>query len=305
MKRMILLLVLAFSASAYSQVLYSISGNGLQQPSYVLGIIPFVPESYVDSIPGLREVIKNVGQGYGEMGIEEPDVEKEAEADEEEEIDHSLPDDLTMEELLSAEDVALTDSLLNLDPGIDMSDEDQKEYLHTLDLRFIATLLLQNRLMPPAGSYGLGIEGYIQTLVPAYGGLETSAYQEKILFPPMTAAKQKDYLHKTLANIDALEKANRAIVTAYRTQDIKAIEAAYDYNKLLEVGLQLSTQKEMDEMEDRTINRRNQQWVQRMPRIMSQKPTLFTFGVGHLLGEKGVLQLLRKGGYKVNPVKTQ
>ncbi|MBR6320858.1 MAG: TraB/GumN family protein [Prevotella sp.] len=303
MKRMFLLLALAFSVSAYTQVLYSISGNGLQQPSYVLGIIPFVPETYVDSIPGLRGVMERVEQGYGEMGIEEPDVEKESEADEEEEIDHSLPDGLTMEELLSAEDVALTDSLLNMDSGIDLSDEDQKEYLHTLDLRFIATLLLQNRLMPKAEEIGLGIEGYIQTQLPAYGGLETSAYQEKILFPPMTAEKQKDYFHKTLMNIDALEKANRAIVTAYRSQDIKSIEAAYDYNKLLEVGLKLSTQQEMNEMEDRTMTRRNQQWVQRMPRIMGQKSTLFTLGVGHLLGEKGVLQLLRKAGYSVDKVK--
>lgn len=295
-------MALAFSVSAYSQLLYSINGNGLQQPSYVLGIIPFVPETFVDSIPGLRGVIEKVGQGYGEMGIEEPDVEQAAESDEEE-IDHSLPGGLTMEQLMSAEDVALADSLLSMDDGIDLSDADQKEYLHTLDLRFIATLLLQNRLMPTAEEIGLGIEGYIQTLLPAYGGLETSAYQEKILFPPMTAEKQKDYLHKTLKNIDALEKANRAIVTAYRSQNIKSVEAAYEYNKLLEVGLQLSTQQEMDEMEDRTINRRNQQWVQRMPRIMSQKPTLFTVGVGHLLGDKGVLQLLRKAGYSVEEVK--
>lgn len=295
-------MALAFSVSAYSQLLYSINGNGLQQPSYVLGIIPFVPETFADSIPGLRGVIEKVGQGYGEMGIEEPDVEQAAEG-EEEEIDHSLPGGLTMEQLMSAEDVALADSLLSMDDGIDLNDADQKEYLHTLDLRFIATLLLQNRLMPSAEEIGLGIEGYIQTLLPAYGGLETSAYQEKILFPPMTAEKQKDYLHKTLKNIDALEKANRAIVTAYRSQNIKSVEAAYEYNKLLEVGLQLSTQQEMNEMEDRTINRRNQQWVQRMPRIMSQKPTLFTVGVGHLLGDKGVLQLLRKAGYSVEEVK--
>lgn len=38
-------------------------------------------------------------------------------------------------------------------------------------------------------------------------------------------------------------------------------------------------------------------------RIMGQKSTLFTLGVGHLLGEKGVLQLLRKAGYSVDKVK--
>ena len=35
---------------------------------------------------------------------------------------------------------------------------------------------------------------------------------------------------------------------------------------------------------------------------MAQKPTLFAVGAGHLVGDKGVLNLLRQAGYTVEGV---
>ena len=43
-------------------------------------------------------------------------------------------------------------------------------------------------------------------------------------------------------------------------------------------------------------------WLTKMPGIMNEKPTLFAVGAGHLLGENGVLNLLYKAGYTVEPV---
>jgi uncharacterized protein YbaP (TraB family) len=51
------------------------------------------------------------------------------------------------------------------------------------------------------------------------------------------------------------------------------------------------------------IDNRNADWVTKMPTIMEAQPTFFAVGAAHLVGEKGVLNLLRKAGYQVEGVK--
>jgi len=53
------------------------------------------------------------------------------------------------------------------------------------------------------------------------------------------------------------------------------------------------------------LDNRNADWLTKMPGIMNEKPTLFAVGAGHLLGENGVLNLLRKAGYTVEPVQPE
>lgn len=40
-----------------------------------------------------------------------------------------------------------------------------------------------------------------------------------------------------------------------------------------------------------------------MKDAMQKAPTMFVFGAGHLIGEHGVIQLLRGAGYTVEQVK--
>jgi uncharacterized protein YbaP (TraB family) len=47
---------------------------------------------------------------------------------------------------------------------------------------------------------------------------------------------------------------------------------------------------------------RNENWAVKMPDMMKDKSTFFAVGAGHLLGEQGVINLLRKKGYIVKPI---
>ena len=51
------------------------------------------------------------------------------------------------------------------------------------------------------------------------------------------------------------------------------------------------------------IYNRNQAWAEKLPSIMKTAPTFVAVGALHLPGEKGVLNLLKKQGYTVEPVK--
>ena len=51
------------------------------------------------------------------------------------------------------------------------------------------------------------------------------------------------------------------------------------------------------------LDDRNKKWIERMVDKMDQKSIFFAVGAGHLWGENGVINLLRKEGYKVVPVR--
>ena len=51
------------------------------------------------------------------------------------------------------------------------------------------------------------------------------------------------------------------------------------------------------------LDNRNKAWVEKMPAIMTEAPTLFVVGAGHLPGDNGVLNLLKQQGYTIEAMK--
>ena len=61
------LLLLLLSVGVQAQLLWKISGNGLQKPSYIIGTYHLAPVSFTDSIKGLKEAMASTEQVYGEI----------------------------------------------------------------------------------------------------------------------------------------------------------------------------------------------------------------------------------------------
>ena len=64
----VLFICVAFSANA--QLLWKVSGNGLNQPSYIIGTHHLAPFSIMDSIAGLQKAMKETQQD-GELKMSE------------------------------------------------------------------------------------------------------------------------------------------------------------------------------------------------------------------------------------------
>ena len=54
---------------------------------------------------------------------------------------------------------------------------------------------------------------------------------------------------------------------------------------------------------DLLLYNRNADWANKLAGLMPGNSLVVAVGAGHLPGEKGVLNLLRKAGYRVDPVK--
>lgn len=85
--------------------------------------------------------------------------------------------------------------------------------------------------------------------------------------------------------------------TAYLAQDLDALNALYQEE--LPDDPCPSTQEEKDVMN----KNRNIQWLKALLDIMQEKSSFIAVGCLHLVGEDGLIEGLKKLGYKVEAVK--
>jgi uncharacterized protein YbaP (TraB family) len=127
-------------------------------------------------------------------------------------------------------------------------------------------------------------------------GLETMAYQAGVLdsIPYKLQAQQLVEYIDSSGKGDKENRQMKEMFDAYKSQDLKRLEA-----------LMIDTDAGMAAFTDILLYNRNRNWVVKLKNLMLQKALLIAVGAGHLPGEKGVINLLRKEGYTVTPVENK
>ena len=101
---------------------------------------------------------------------------------------------------------------------------------------------------------------------------------------------QSNMLEKMLQNLDSSRLAFLEMTNVYNAKDI---------NKLYEIT---KSDTDFGDYESTLLDDRNHNWVPVIGQQAIKMPTFFAFGAGHLGGDKGVINLLRKAGYTVKPI---
>lgn len=301
MKRIFFTFVVAVMASvtANAQLLYKISGNGLNTPSYIVGTYHLAPASYVDSIPGARVALETAEQVCGELSMDEM---SSLEGTQKVMAAMMLPDGQSLKDVLSEEEFAKLDAFMADVMGVGLSNPMVGAQLGKMTPMAIATQLqlLQYMKMTPGFNPNALIDSYFQTEASKNGkpviGFETMDFQISVLYKGRSIERQKVQLMCMIDNREYELMMMKTLTEAYFAQDIA---------KLLEVteeklGNKCDSTPEEDEA---LIYGRNADWAEKMPAIMGDKSTLFVVGAAHLPGERGVLELLKKKGYAVEAVK--
>lgn len=300
MKKLISALLLLMAAiGVNAQLLWKISGNGLQKPSYIVGTYHLAPVSFVDSITGLKDALAATEQVYGEIimaDMTSPENMAKMQAA------MMLPNGQTLDKLFTADEMARINAMLKSILGADMTNPMIAQQLGQLSPQTLQTQLgLLMYLKTHAGfNPNETFDGYFQKEAKAnnkpVGGLETIDFQINTLFKGMSMERQKELLLCLADNLEFNEEQTENVVKAFFAQDLDGIEKAMDA-KLN------NTCDGTPEEKDKLIYNRNAEWIKQMPDIMKQKATFFAVGAGHLPGDKGVLALLKKAGYTVEGVK--
>ena len=257
-----------------NSLLYKITGNGLKKPSYLLGTMHLV---CAKDFHLQEKVLKALGKcNIYYMEVNLGDVHQLQLMQQ-----HSptLPD--FSEGLSIAEKEDLNQSLQN---QFDLSLEEAKQ---------LPPAALINRMIfdaidcdaPKSMEQELLIIAREKGLLS--GGLETALQQLNIA--------QKVFTGKELLN---------QLKSADNYKEILArIMKAYHSENLEELSLLVA---EKDFMSERAyhilVTKRNRRWVKTIASLTASQSAFIAVGAGHLPGEQGLIQLLIRGGYAVNPV---
>lgn len=300
MRKIVSLLLLVLVASATNaQLLWKISGNGLQKPSFVIGTYHLAPVSFKDSVPGLKEALEAAEQVYGE--IEEAEMTKPENLQKLQTV-MMLPDGQTLDKLFTADEMTRINNLLTYILGVDMTNPMVAGQIGRLTpgaLETQLTLLMYMKKTPgfnPNEVFDNYFQKTAKTQNKPTGGLETFDFQMQTLFLGKSIERQKEELLCLADHREKYEMQTDNLTKAYFKQDIDAIKKAID--EKLDNSCDATPEEE-----EALIYGRNDNWVKLMPEIMKQKATLFAVGAGHLPGDRGVLEQLRKAGYTVEGVK--
>ena len=297
MKKSILLatLVALFTFSTNAQLLWKVSGNGLNKPSYLFGTCHVATVKMTDSIPGFNDALTNCDAVYGE--IEKGDISGAQQA-----MMAAImaPADSTLSKVIDQASLAKADSVFRATTQGMVS----ISQLETLKPAYVSTQLALIMIMQsfpgfnPMEQIDFAIQGKASQLGKELGGFETTEYQLNILYGK-PISEQAESLVRTLAKLESAKASGIALAEAYKRQDLNGV-----FNCIIK------EQNDSDEPEwkkqrsiDELIYNRNAAWAKKLQELMPEKSLLVVVGAGHLPGERGLIDLLQKAGYTVEPMK--
>ena len=263
-------------------LLWKISGNGIKSPSYLFGTIHMLCSDDAVLSPNMKKAISNADEVYLEVDLDNmmemltviPKMK--------------MTGDTTLQDLLSKEDYEKVKNYFEARQSLLPF-----SMLETFKPILAASTLEQGDLPCDASS---AMEQVIMEAAKENNktikGLETMGYQAGMLdsIPYKYQAQQLlSYIENADKNEDSKEM--KEMLQAYNEQDLAKLEA-----------MLLKTDAGISSFTDILLYNRNRTWVQKLKELMKNKALVIAVGAGHLPGEQGVIQLLRKEGYKVEPI---
>lgn len=311
-KKVLITALLAFTAfAANAQFLFRISGNGLEKPSYMLGTIHTLHGSVLDYAPEYTKAEAQCRQFYTEYDITDPQRMKELNnAIEQTKASLTLPDGKTILDLLSKEQTELVDVRVKEVFGQNLSDQKMVSLWNFQPSVF--TYFINNRIRsevmkkhgPKSNSKSALIDEACILRAKLHGmeigQLDELEDQLKVLdFRPQSVDEQLDSLMALVSHYD--QRVESAVKEVEALKQSTVYWCLTDYKSFSAMDYWQTIIKSNPLM----LKERNEKWLPKMLSAMKKAPTMFAFGAGHLLGDDGIIKLLRNAGYRVEQVKSQ
>jgi len=268
-------------------LLWEVTGNGLETPSYVYGTIHMIGRDDYFLTESTKTAFESVKHVAFEIDMEDM-------------TDMSKMMPLMMKAFMVG-DTTLKD-LLTEDEYAQVSDHFQQVglpmmFVDRIKPMFLSVLGSGEDMMsfnPNAESSMVSYEMEFMDIAKErqmeIEGLETAEFQMS-MFDSIPYSVQAQML---MDAINAEEGSSNDqfddMVKLYKDQDIYAMQSLMEG----EGGIA--------GYEDLLLVRRNRNWIPIMSVSMKERPTFFAVGAGHLGGDQGVIALLREAGYTVKPV---
>ncbi|MFC4741010.1 TraB/GumN family protein [Flavobacterium ponti] len=275
-------LVLSFVVKAQDlekSLLWKISGNGLEKPSYLFGTMHVVCEINFDD--DIIKALDETSQLYLEIDMDDPKLQATMMKG------MMMKDGVTLSSLITEEDAIIVNDFLKTNIGTSLKFVDKfKPFM-------ISSMFIPKLLDCPMKSIEMELVKMSKEQQEEIFGLE-SVEDQILVFDKIPYKIQAEEIVKTAKDNMTSDKAEiKKMLAIYEDEDIEGM-------------LEIMNESEniiSSEFDDLLLNDRNSNWIPIIEKVSKDKPTFYAVGAGHLGGEKGVIKLLRKKGYHVEAVK--
>ena len=268
------------SAANSNTLLWEVSGNGINKPSYFLGTMHLMCAEDAVLTEATKKIIKQVKNIYLEVDLDNAGELLSGVMDvinmRKENLDEVLPEAeyLRVKDFFEKHQPAVPFSIIEKQHPLMISSSLYEMFL-TCEKKNGVELMIVN-------------EAYAQKK--EIKGLETVAFQLSI-FNKIPYDEQANELVKTIDSIDKHKALLGEMLQVYKEQDIQKL---YTITTTEEAGTSAYLEILLDN--------RNENWVKQFDTLAKDESILFAVGAAHLGGEKGVINLLKKKGYTLRPL---
>lgn len=277
--------VMAFASSVSAQILWKVEKPGNEKITYILGTHHFAPLSVLDSLTNLPEALKNSDKLYGELDMAAMTSPESMMA-----MQQFLmaPADSTLDKVLTPAQLDAVKAAIDPMTGGQLP----LEMLYPMKPAALSTqiaAMMSMQLFPnlnPMEGLDMTMQERAKALGKPVTGLETMDFQMQTLYGT-PISKQAEDLMETVSDMDKEAKRAVELANSYMAHNLDAI-------------LKAMMEEENDPADyERLIFSRNDAWVAQLLKEMPESNLMVVVGAGHLPGERGVLEQLRKAGYTV------
>lgn len=277
---LLLALLVQLSGNAQGKsLLWKVSGKGLSAPSYLYGTMHLICKTELSFPPAVTNALHDAKTMCMEIDLMADGKEKMKS------LIFNEADDYSLKQLFNASDYSMVDRFFqdSLQYNIAMLDK-AKPFMLT-------TLLLMKQVPCPS-----------QEIAAPDRELATMATNQKIPIATFETVESQIALFDSIPDKIEAEMIVRLVKDiAHHDQEARILTDAWkkqDLDKLYQLVVQ---SPDLKDYQDLMLFRRNAAWVPQIRQLMDKGPIFVAVGAAHLAGNKGLIALLRKEGYTVEP----
>lgn len=261
-----------------SSLLWQISGNDLEKPSYLFGTFHIMCKGEFAVSGELESKLKATQQFYGEINLDDPEIQTKM-------ISKLMLSGTTIQAMIPAADYQKVNASFQNITGMPIATFNGFKPFLCLSLLSLKSITCNETVQPETEFVSVAKKNNLPIL-----GLETIEDQINTIDQEPLDSQMVSFQRMVL-NFDSVQTVFNQLTAVYKTRNIDSIYAFMKTNGASN-----------ENFETELLVKRNLKWIPVIENAIKEKSSFFAVGAGHLGGEQGVISLLRKKGFRLEPV---
>ncbi len=263
-------------------LLWKIEGNGLEKPSYLFGTMHLIEEDYFVFPKTLEERVL----ASDKLVMEVEDISKAAGN-----LDLMKAEEgRTLKDMFNEEEY--NEIMEKSAKAMGMKREPFEKLFGGMKPFAVMSSMTKSLFKGPTKSYEMTLISLANLNKIEKGGLETLE-QQLGFFDAIPDDKMKTIIIETMNSLEEDNGEMKEMMKIYKSQDL---------DKLGKFMIEASP--EMMASEEILLTGRNKAWIPKIEAFCKEGQIFIAVGAAHLVGDEGVINLLREKGYTLTPIRT-